>query len=145
MNLIDKMFKKRTGKTLVIVRGVPGSGKSTFAREMANKRSPVLEADDFFMVDGKYTFDKNKLGHAHKQCQERAKQFMMDEEPLIFVSNTCTKVSEMKPYTDLADSYGYKVYSVVVENRHGGKDQHNVPKEALERMETNLKNSIKLR
>ena len=30
--------------------------------------------------------------------------------------------------------YGYQVYSIVVENRHGGVNQHGVPAEAVERM-----------
>ena len=42
---------------------------------------------------------------------------------------------EMEPYFDLAKEYGYRVYSLVVENRHGGKNIHNVPKEKIEEME----------
>jgi hypothetical protein len=50
------------------------------------------------------------------------------------VSNTFTQEWEMKPYFDLAKKYGYKVFTVIVENRHGGKNVHNVPDEALEKM-----------
>jgi hypothetical protein len=42
----------------------------------------------------------------------------------------------------MADRYDYKVFSIVVENRHGGVNEHNVPEEVLtkmrERFEVNL-------
>jgi hypothetical protein len=40
----------------------------------------------------------------------------------------------MQPYLDLAEKHGYKVYCLVVENRHGGVNEHNVPEETLEKM-----------
>jgi predicted kinase len=40
----------------------------------------------------------------------------------------------MRPYFDLAKNYGYKVFSIVVENRHGGTNQHEVPEEVLTKM-----------
>jgi hypothetical protein len=52
----------------------------------------------------------------------------------IIVSNTFTQEWEMQPYYDLAEKYGYRVYSLIVENRHDGKNQHGVPQETLEKM-----------
>jgi hypothetical protein len=40
----------------------------------------------------------------------------------------------MKPYYDIAEKYGYRVYSLIVENRHGGVNEHGVPDEKLEQM-----------
>jgi hypothetical protein len=40
----------------------------------------------------------------------------------------------MKQYYELADKYGYTVFSLIVENRHGGVNEHGVPKEKLEQM-----------
>ena len=54
--------------------------------------------------------------------------------PEIAVSNTFTQEWEMKDYFDLADKYGYKVVSLIVENRHGGKNVHGVPEDKLEIM-----------
>ena len=54
--------------------------------------------------------------------------------PKIAVSNTFTQEWEMKPYFELAEKYGYMVFSVIVENRHGGVNQHNVPEEKIEQM-----------
>lgn len=142
--IVNMIKKDRDDRTLVICRGVPGSGKSSFAREMAGDY-PVFEADSYFMIDGKYVFDRNKLGAAHRQCQNSVESSMQSNVKKIFVSNTSTQQKELKPYYELAEKYGYKVYSVVVENRHGGKDVHGVPEEALARMENNIKNSLKLR
>jgi hypothetical protein len=52
----------------------------------------------------------------------------------IIVSNTFTQEWEMQPYFDLAEKYGYRVYSLVVENRHGGVNEHGVPQETLDKM-----------
>jgi hypothetical protein len=34
----------------------------------------------------------------------------------------------------MAADHGYMVFSIIVENRHGGKNTHNVPTETLEKM-----------
>jgi len=43
----------------------------------------------------------------------------------------------------MAEKYGYTVFSLIVENRHGGVNEHGVPEEALERMENRFE--LKLR
>jgi hypothetical protein len=52
----------------------------------------------------------------------------------IVVSNTFTQEWEMQPYYDMAKEHGYRVYSLICENRHGGENVHNVPKEKIEEM-----------
>jgi hypothetical protein len=54
----------------------------------------------------------------------------------VAVSNTFTQEWEMEPYFELAKKYGYKVFSLIVENRHGGVNQHNVPEDKIEQMKT---------
>jgi len=54
--------------------------------------------------------------------------------PEIVVSNTFTQEWEMESYYKLAEQYGYKVFSIIVENRHGGVNQHGVPADKLEQM-----------
>jgi phenolic acid decarboxylase len=60
----------------------------------------------------------------------------------IVVSNTFTQEWEMEDYIRLAHTYGYKVFSLIVENRHGGVNQHGVPAEKLQQMQDRF--SIKL-
>jgi len=127
-------------KKLYIVRGVPGSGKSTLALNLVGHDFLVCEADKYFMVDGEYRFDASKLKDAHEACRNQVETYMKDSlvndqfYPEIAVSNTFTQEWEMQPYFDLAKKYGYMVFSIIVENRHGGSNQHNVPAEAIQRM-----------
>ena len=124
-------------KMLYIVRGIPGSGKSTFAKSLGGTH---FETDMFFMVDGEYKFDFTKLKEAHKWCQEMVETYMKDSllnEQFyreIAVSNTFTQEWEMEHYIELAKKYGYQVFTLIVENRHGGKNIHGVPDDKLEVM-----------
>lgn len=127
-------------KTLILLRGLPGSGKSTLALQF--KDAPVISADDFFMVNGNYIFDKEKLGMAHAYSQDKVEYLMMENTPVIVVANTFTTEKELKPYTELAELYEYQVFSLIVENRHGNTSVHNVPEETMKRMKDRF--SIKL-
>jgi predicted kinase len=125
---------------LFLVRGLPGSGKSTFATNIWNEYA-VCEADKFFYdKEGNYNFDGSKIREAHAWCKNEVETRMKDHQlnpqyyPEIAVSNTFTQEWEMKDYYDLADKYGYKVVSLIVENRHGGKNVHGVPEDKLEIM-----------
>ena len=110
-----------------------------------NAQTGHIEADMFFMDNnGNYNFDASKLGVAHKWCQKQTEDYM---KPFgfdtVIVSNTFTQEWEMKPYYELAEKYGYVVFSLVVENRHGGVNEHNVPEETLVKMENRFQ--LKLR
>lgn len=122
-------------KKLFLLRGLPGSGKSTLARSLSDSLTGHIEADMYFMVDGKYEFDPTALRRAHEWCQNQVEQWMgphgLDE---IIVSNTFTQEWEMEAYYKLAEKYGYRVYSIIVENRHGGVNEHGVPADKLEQM-----------
>ena len=126
-------------KILYIVRGLPGSGKSAFAKSIA----PVhFEADMFFMNDGEYKFDFSKIKEAHQWCQESTQDAMVSGSPKVAVSNTFTQEWEMKPYYEMAEKYGYMVFSVIVENRHGGKNVHGVPEATLDNMRKRFEFSL---
>ena len=122
-------------KTLIILRGIPGSGKSTVAEMLSEGgKYPVCTADDFFMVDGEYKFDASKLYIAHCKCKDKVGYAMAEGYEKIFVANTNTTEKEMNPYFDLAKEFGYQAISLIVENRHGNTNVHGVPDEALEKM-----------
>ena len=120
-------------KKLFLIRGLPGSGKTTLAEQL---RYPVFEADQYFIDSetNEYKFDASKLKMAHKWCQLRVEHSMEDNINTIVVSNTFTQEWEMDAYYELAKQYGYTVFSIIVENRHGGVNQHGVPEEKLQQM-----------
>lgn len=118
-------------KELFILRGLPGSGKSTLAKSIAGSRGWIKEADMYFVDgDGNYNFKPSQIKEAHAWCQEEV-EFIMKYEHKVIVSNTFTQEWEMQPYYDLAEKYGYKVFSLIVENRHQGVNEHGVPEEKL--------------
>lgn len=129
-------------KTCILVRGVSGAGKSTFVQECFG-RFCNLEADMYFMKDDEYLFEPSKLKQAHGWCQSEAERQMKFGYDIV-VSNTFTTEWEMKPYLDLAEKYGYTVFTVVVEKRHENKDVHNVPEETRQKQAERLSKSIKL-
>jgi predicted kinase len=129
-------------KTLFILRGVPGSGKTSLAESLGGV---YFEADKFFMINGEYKFDYTKLKQAHDLCRHSTEAAMSIGHERVIVSNTFTTEDQMHPYLDLAKDYGYRVVSLVIENRHGNKSIHDVPEETLIAMESKLRNSIKLR
>ena len=120
------------GKNLILLRGLPGSGKSTFAKSLGV--SEHYEADMFFERNGKYEFEPSRLKDAHQWCRDLVWMAMEREVTKIVVSNTFTQEWEMKAYYDLAQEHGYQVFSIVVENRHDGENIHGCPKDTIEIM-----------
>ena len=124
-------------KILYIVRGVSGAGKSTFAKTLGGIH---VEADQYFMDgEGNYKFDGSKIKLAHEYCRAQTEAWMGTKGDQvnvnrITVSNTFTQEWEMEPYFTLAKEYGYTVFTIVVENRHGGTNVHNVPEDKIEQM-----------
>jgi predicted kinase len=125
---------------LFLVRGLPGSGKTSFATAIWNDYA-VCEADKFFYdKEGNYNFDPTKIKEAHNWCKNQVEIRMSDHQlnpqyyPEIAVSNTFTQEWEMEDYFKLAEKYGYKVVSLIVENRHGSQNVHGVPEDKLQIM-----------
>ncbi|XP_066910345.1 NEDD4-binding protein 2-like 1 [Clytia hemisphaerica] len=100
-----------SSKLLFILRGLPGSGKTTRAMELTNDATlgVILATDDFFTKDGVYTYNKKMIGKAHQWNQERTKLSMEACITPICIDNTNTQKFEMKPYVLMADKYGYQV------------------------------------
>ena len=127
-------------KELFLLRGLPGSGKTTLANSIGGT---WVEADHYFLNEnGDYEFDGSKLKDAHKWCQDSVEESMNFQSIKITVSNTFTQAWEMQPYFDLAEKYGYRVYSLIVENRHGGVNEHSVPQESLDKMKNRFETKL---
>jgi ABC-type molybdenum transport system ATPase subunit/photorepair protein PhrA len=129
-------------KTLYIIRGIAGSGKTTFANTIVDSIA-VCEADQYFVdkETGEYKFNPDEIKIAHQWCKDEVENRMKYNQDTygldyseIVVSNTFTQEWEMDPYFKLAEKYGYRVFSLIVENRHGGKNTHGVPDEKVEVM-----------
>ena len=133
-------------KNLYLLRGLPGSGKSTLAKQLGGSH---FETDKYFMdKDGRYNFDGSKLKNAHEWCQGEVSNAMLlnhttGNNETIVVSNTFTQEWEMQPYMDMAKEWKYRVFIIIVENRHGGVNQHGVPNEKLQQMNDRFEIKLK--
>jgi predicted kinase len=125
-------------KRVIIARGLPGSGKSTYAKSHY-PGAPICSADDYFIgSDGVYRFAPIKLGAAHKSCMQKFLAAIADGVETIVVDNTHTRVSEFSPYATVAEASGYEVTIVRMDTPMkvaAGRNAHGVPEEAVRRME----------
>ncbi|XP_060720450.1 NEDD4-binding protein 2 isoform X3 [Tachysurus vachellii] len=99
------------GQVLVLLRGAPGSGKSTYASAMLeqNPGGVVLSTDEYFTQDGVYHFKPHLLGNAHAWNHKRAKEAFEKGLTPIIIDNTNLQCWEMKPYVALAQKHKYRV------------------------------------
>lgn len=123
---------------LLLVRGLPGSGKSTLAKNLIGHYFHV-ETDQFWMEDGEYKFDVNRLGEAHAWCLARTRELMSTGFSPV-VSNTFTTMKEMRPYFELAREFGITPTVMVAQNDWG--NVHNVPALTLGRMKARFEYDI---
>ncbi len=129
-------------RSLILLRGLPGSGKTTLAKTLSeNGKYPVFSVDDYFTNektgDYKFEFEKNHL--AYKQCEENTRNSMKQKTGKIFIDNCFTLEWELAPYFQLAAEFDYRIHVVSVENRHNGKNIHGISDEQLQKMAAKYK------
>lgn len=133
-------MENKGSKTLYIMRGLPGSGKSAVAEALAP--GSVYAADDHPGLYGpSMSFNPSKLGEAHSSTKNKVIDAMKRGESKIALANTNTQHWEMSPYIRAAQDNGYYVTFVHVEGTLSPsgeltKNIHNVPEEALKRMKS---------
>ena len=102
-------------RTILINRAVPGSGKSSFAKailetmERDGISARVHSTDEYFMVNGRYVFDINKLGEYHRRNLEAFRASLAEGIGLVILDNTDEHPWETRPYTDAARAAGYRI------------------------------------
>lgn len=90
---------------LILIRGLPGSGKSSFARHLTVSQN-IFAADDY-MVDenGDYDWRADRLEFCHESCRKDVREALLKDDPPtrypVVVTNTMTKQREIKPYLEM--------------------------------------------
>jgi energy-coupling factor transporter ATP-binding protein EcfA2 len=113
---------------LVLILGLPGSGKSNMASILAMIGYKHFEAGMFFEIGGIYRFDGTRIKDAHVWCRHMARQALARGDNVV-VSNTFTTVWEMEPYFSMTTR---KVR--VIEAKGNLGNVHGAPPETVHRM-----------
>lgn len=137
------------GKTLYIMRGFPGSGKSTKAEQLG-RDGYIFSTDDFWIDEkGNYNYDPNRAVDAHAWNQERAKKAMDQGLSPIVIDNTNIEAWEPKPYVEYAISKGYDIQFAESDapwkndaQELAKRNTHGVPLEVIEEMQAKWHNDL---
>lgn len=140
---------KRGNKTLIILRGLPGSGKTFLGRRIIDKccqhnmyEKHIFSADDYFMNSkSQYVYDRMKLSEAHNWTKGKVREALSQGINPIIVDNTNCQIWEMKPYAILAVASSYKI-EVLEPFTHWSfnikeltqRNIHSVPKQKISEM-----------
>jgi hypothetical protein len=125
-------------KTVIILRGLPGSGKSTFMGLL--HPCSIVSMDLFWTRGGQaYNFDYNKLSEAIKWTQDKFIWYLNDPgTSRIVIDNISYAWDHYKFFYEKAKEAGCMVHVVHIERRMDELDsKHGVPKEAIERQAAN--------
>lgn len=117
---------------VILVRGVPGSGKSTFAKKFGAFH---IEADLFCMRDGKYVYNAKNNRVNHIRCLKLALACLRCKCDVV-VSNTFIKTASMEPFIKLAKRAKATVEVYRMDSNYGSI--HDVPDAVIENMGRNI-------
>jgi predicted kinase len=131
---------------LLVMRGAPGSGKSTIARHLTNlsvANTRHYEADMFFDGPHGYKWNPEEIHNAHTWCLLNTQKALRDGLNVV-VSNTFTRDKEVEPYRELAKKYKAE-YQEMVLLETPYKNHHKVPEEKVEEYKRRLYESLSMR
>ena len=136
-------------KYLILVRGISGSGKSSFAKKLkhileSSEHEVVhYETDDFFMKNGEYKFNPDNVHKYHLENQKRTFEALKNPHiDVVIVSNTFVKLWELKPYMEYALNNNINV--LIYEMQTEFKNEHGVTKDHIEKMKNRFASKEKI-
>jgi tRNA uridine 5-carbamoylmethylation protein Kti12 len=129
-----------------ILRGVPGSGKSTMTKRLLSGLSPdetstIVSADHWFEKSGSYQFDPTQLGQAHGNSQKSFIEALKNGVSVVIVDNTNIKNRDMKLYIDQAKKFNYD-WEIVQLEAADPQNIHGVPSDTVASMVKRLASEV---
>lgn len=116
---------------LYLLRGLPGSGKSSLAKILKAQRFEHIEADMYHITEGRYEFKPDKAKEAHAWCRAATREALEFGEDVV-VANTFTQLGELQPYLEMAEEFGIVPNIIHCESSFGSI--HDVPAEVVGQM-----------
>lgn len=93
----------------IIIRGLPGSGKSTMAKELAGVDGVIHSTDDYRYVNGIYVYDRSKNAQNHQKCFEAFCVSLAAQIPVVIHDGVNSKLIYFTRYIQAAKRAGYEV------------------------------------
>jgi predicted kinase len=123
--------------TVLIVRGRPGVGKTTWIQNNFGAACPTIcSADDFLTVNSEYTYDPSKIEAAHDYCFDLFHESLRQERPLVIVDNVMHRLWNVSPYMRVAKTFKYdcRLFHIYCPDHMEAfrRCQHEVPREKFE-------------
>lgn len=126
-------------KSMFILVGLSGSGKSTWIQSFIEKHNlrnyALASADDYFSLSGKYIWDPTKLEDAHYYSYKTFVNAYKNNTPYIFIDNTNLNSKERDRYILPALNAGYDVYVKVLPANVSFSAEHNIHGTAVKTLE----------
>ncbi|OGY68958.1 MAG: hypothetical protein A2586_01815 [Candidatus Harrisonbacteria bacterium RIFOXYD1_FULL_40_9] len=125
-------------KKVFIMRGIPGSGKTTAARALAGKEGIIHSTDEYFEINGIYKFDTTRLQEYHDRNFEAFSMSLKENISIVICDNVNQKYIHYKRYICAAKIYGYTVTIIFLEHLPVEvaftRTKHKVPLHTIKRM-----------
>lgn len=154
-------FKMAQSKELIIMRGLPGSGKSYLAKNLAGEKGKVFAADDYHIdpQTGQYNWKSENAQAAHNWNLERIQKAISQGVSPIVIDNTNVKMEHLKFLKPAIIDAQQQGYSIRIEEPNPNwfywdtafnpealfernKKTHNVPLETIQYMAQNYQPNI---
>lgn len=126
---------------ITVIRGLPGSGKSSYAHELAKQTGAIIiEPDAFVMVDGEYLYDTARWGKARYLARQIMRLIATTQESDIIYADvlpTRQEVADMlKDIGQYVQGLRYRVIDMMEIDLEWSMrlNRHNVRKADIERM-----------
>lgn len=103
---------------LIILRGLPGSGKSTFAEELKvllqeNRiDSIIISNDSLRMQDSNYVYDITNNNKIYQECYKILVESLVNKVPVVIIDNCNLNINLINNYKRLSVKFNYKYYQL---------------------------------